>query len=116
MPARIIAAQAVDQDITNLRELSAVPRPELSVSSNLVILGGITPETSNVVQHLGKVFAPYYKSFLQATTREDLQAKQIPKSCSILCLSDFDTPFWLNIIMDRFEKFKNILFAANCLV
>ena len=116
MPACIIAAQAVDQNLTNLREPLSAPTSEVIVASDLVLLGGNTPETGNVAQHLGKMLAPYYKSVLQAATWENLQAEQIPKSCSVLCLSDLDAPFWPNITVDCFEKFKSILSAANCIL
>jgi SAM-dependent methyltransferase/NAD(P)-dependent dehydrogenase (short-subunit alcohol dehydrogenase family) len=114
MPASIIAAQAVDDELIVVRSpLSAGPESfSRATNSQLVILGGKSASIAHEVDELVRQLGTYYSRIIRARDWEDLDVKSIPQNCSVLNLSDLDCTFWKDVTVDRLEKFKQLLMAA----
>jgi SAM-dependent methyltransferase/NAD(P)-dependent dehydrogenase (short-subunit alcohol dehydrogenase family) len=112
-PASIIVTQAIDNDMTMLRNPSASPANATSAkNSQLVILGGNKASTEKVVGELVGKVESHYKTVTQFKSWEDLEMDKISPNSSILNMCDLDGTFWRDITVDRFEKLKTVLMPA----
>ncbi|KAK5132876.1 hypothetical protein LTR08_008396 [Meristemomyces frigidus] len=116
MPACILAAQAIQQDFSLLRTPLASSQADLHVSTSLVVIGGSAPQTGMLVDELLDSLRPRFSGILHARQWEDLDETSIPESCTVLCLSDCDNPFWEHMTVERFEKLKRVLLGSRSLL
>ncbi|KAF3480350.1 Beta-ketoacyl synthase, active site protein [Arthroderma uncinatum] len=114
MPASIITARAIDDQITMLKSPLSIAEGSLPSSkrTDLIILGGSKNTTMALVDGVSSYLKPHYKSVIQINALEDLNVTSIPEKCSVINLSDFDGPFWTDITTDRFEKLKALLMVS----
>lgn len=115
MPAAIIVAQAVDEDVRMLRDPLASPPGEncLSTKSELVLLGGQQPETQHVVDSMMPHLQERYSRVIHVKGWDDLIVDPTATDLTFVNLSDVDESFWDTITNDRFEKLKQILLESN---
>ena len=112
-PASIIVAQAIDNDITLLRNPFAAPADAtFAKNSKLVILGGKKARTKEVIRELVGKVESRYKTVTQIESWEDLDTGKISPNSSILNTCDLDGTFWRDMTVDRFEKLKTVLMLA----
>lgn len=115
MPACIIAAQAIEPEMSLIRQPCAAEGTEMPThSATLLMIGGETPATASAVQQLTRQLEPYFKRIVHAGAWETLDS--VPESCCVLNLSECDSPFWKDITAERFEKLKEVLLAASTLL
>jgi malonyl CoA-acyl carrier protein transacylase/SAM-dependent methyltransferase/NAD(P)-dependent dehydrogenase (short-subunit alcohol dehydrogenase family) len=118
MPASIIVSQAVDKDMRMLRAPSSVPLGESFPSkySELVLIGGKQSRTRSLVDQICSNLQQRYKCVTRVESWNDLEVEKVAPDCSFVNLGDLDEPFWNNITVERFEKFKRILMASSTIM
>ncbi|ETS86466.1 hypothetical protein PFICI_00294 [Pestalotiopsis fici W106-1] len=114
MPACIITARAIDEEMTLLLEPLSAPVSQVSSSSPaLVIIGGNSNESKSAIETIRTTLTSYYPKILTVETWDKLDPTSVPANSSVLSLSDIDAPFWKDIPESRFDKFKTTLLAAS---
>ncbi|EED13941.1 methyltransferase, putative [Talaromyces stipitatus ATCC 10500] len=114
MPASIITARAIDDEITILKSPLSIPESSLPSAqrTELIILGGKKNTTMALVDGVVSHLKPRYRSVIQIDTWEEPDETSIPAKCCVLNISGFDGPFWTDITTDRFENFKALLMVS----
>lgn len=110
-PASVFATQAVDDEINLLRR-PLRSRPGQIQIQNLVLLGGKTLETSQLIEHLEDMLTPYCEQITKAESLEEIRDDDLPPLSTVLSLTDLDSPIFKNITETRWESLKN-LFAIS---
>lgn len=105
--ASIFATQAVDDGIGLLRRPLSSREDQIPLQ-NLVLLGGKTQETSRLIDDLESLLKPRCERVIRASSLEDLHGTEIPFMCTVLSLTDLDSPIFKDLIEDRWENLKKL--------
>lgn len=114
-PASIIVSQAIDQDVSLLREpLTSSPGTGIPNNAHLVIVGGATDNTSNIVRDMSEIAKRHYGVIVHCASWDKVDLDKLPANPTILSLQDLDGTVWRDMTPGRFEKLKHgFLAAAN---
>jgi hybrid polyketide synthase/nonribosomal peptide synthetase ACE1 len=101
LPYSVFACQAIDERLSALRtplsQVSAGLTPSLSSTTNLIVIGGCTPESRKLADQvcllLGQGQTQRYAKTTRLTSLEELTELNLPISSSVLSLTDLDQPF-----------------------
>ncbi|KAL4954367.1 hypothetical protein BDW69DRAFT_205260 [Aspergillus filifer] len=112
----VLVAQAVDDQISLLREPLSAPQPnDLHVPDNLLILGGSTTKTGSIVSELKATLKDRFKRILTSSSLETLK---LHDSCqmAVLCLTDVDTPCFQSFTENRLKALQTLIGATTRLL
>ncbi|KAJ5624593.1 hypothetical protein N7510_000902 [Penicillium lagena] len=111
----IFAAQAVDEDVQLLRR-PLISRPDQIPIKDLILLGGETIETSNLMEDLESLLEPRTENLTLVSTIDELETTPIPTGATIVSLADVDSPIFKDITETRWNLFKNLLSDSRCVL
>ncbi|KAH0594700.1 Polyketide synthase [Metarhizium humberi] len=113
MPASIIVGQAVDSDLSLLREPTAAS-PGLGMAKNaeLLIVGGAGAASAKVVEDVVAAVRPHYQNIVHVRSWDDPSADHGLKNPTVLSLQDLDGTVWRDMTVRRFERLKAVFLAA----
>lgn len=110
--ASVFAAQAVDEGIGLLRHPLLSHRDQIPIE-DLVLLGGKSFETSRLMDSLEALLEPRCERVIRAASLEDLQNTELPFACSVLSLTDIDSPICKDLTEARWESLKRLFSASR---
>jgi acyl transferase domain-containing protein/NAD(P)-dependent dehydrogenase (short-subunit alcohol dehydrogenase family)/ubiquinone/menaquinone biosynthesis C-methylase UbiE len=115
MPAAIIVARAVDEDVRMLRNpIASSPGSfRASTETELVLLGGRQSQTSETINAMMVQLHERYSRITLVTDWETLVVDSTARDLIFVNLSDLDEPFWKTTTNERFEKLKTILLVSS---
>ncbi|KAL6238509.1 hypothetical protein BDW75DRAFT_237396 [Aspergillus navahoensis] len=108
----VIVAQAVDTQMTLLREPLTTPSER---RNDLLILGGETSRTSSLVDQLVKILSLRFQNISMAPTLEALPL-DVPPQGAILSLLDIDRPCFQDLTKDRLQALQKVISATHRLL
>jgi SAM-dependent methyltransferase len=110
-PASVFVAQAVNDEVNLLRRPLHSRTGQIKIQ-NLILLGGKTLETSQLIEHVEDMLTPYCEKVTKAESIEEIRDEDLPPLSTVLSLADLDSPMLKNITEERWESLKN-LFAIS---
>ncbi|KAL4981504.1 hypothetical protein BDW68DRAFT_183424 [Aspergillus falconensis] len=113
----VLVAQAVDDRVSLLREPLS-PEPETLMQrqlGDLLILGGSTAKTSELVEQLAQTLKSRFRQILIASTLESLPLADCCK-LSVLCLTDMDIPCFRDLTEQRLQALQKLISATHRLL
>ena len=118
-PLSVIAAQAVDDRISFLRQPLISPRTELTIPQ-LTILGGTTSSSLQLLGRIIGLLGGFIGNINRVDTLELVTSADIPSQCSVLSLIDLDEPIFqsisekkIEILKQLFERSKSVLWITR---
>ncbi|KAI0194522.1 putative polyketide synthase [Xylaria flabelliformis] len=110
-------SQAVDDYVSYLREPLQVSW-EVPTIEKLVIIGGQTARTSNLVTSLQDIFTsqPFVTRCDSFLTLLDVDYELVDASSTVLCLTELDSPVFKNITADRFMALRTLFQSGKTLL
>jgi len=111
-PVSVFAAQAVDDGINLLRRPLRSCPGQIQIQ-NLVLLGGKTLETSQLIEDLEDILTPYCEHVTRVESLEELHDAELPPLGAVLSLTDLDSPVLKNITKERWECFKKLFITSK---
>lgn len=118
-PFTIFASQAIDERVSLLREpLSSSARtpPSERAISDLVLLGGNTLRTSQLVSQLKNLLRPFCISIKTARTLLDLSSLDMSRSTTVLSLTELDESLFKTLTDTKWESTKTMLLRASSIL
>ncbi|KAI9771201.1 MAG: putative Hybrid PKS-NRPS biosynthetic cluster [Geoglossum umbratile] len=119
LPLCVMAAQAVDDRVSFLRQPLSSPTLGISIPQ-LSIIGGILPRTSKCVGELTRILSQHCGHISYFESLADLNTNEISFAGSVLCLNDLDESIFKSITDDKlrgfqqlFRQSKNVLWVTR---
>ncbi|RDW63789.1 polyketide synthase [Coleophoma cylindrospora] len=123
LPISVFVAQAVDDQVTVLRNPLAVTEHPLGIRTDaLAVIGGTTPAVSKLGQQAFDILSFRFDDKEFFSTVEDFAASNLAKSASasrvitVLSLTDLDEPYLEDLTVGKFEALKTLWATAGALV
>jgi hybrid polyketide synthase/nonribosomal peptide synthetase ACE1 len=108
-PGSVLAAQAVDDRISFLRQPVINSTEYLGTNSplgDLLVIGGRTMRTSNIVHHISGMLQKQYGRIRNYISVEDVDIAAISSATTILTLAELDHHTFENLSSEKFEFLK----------
>ncbi|KAJ5516813.1 polyketide synthase/peptide synthetase [Penicillium freii] len=115
-PCSLIAAQAVDDRVSFLRQPLATPASLLPTGlpmAELVIVGGQSTKASRLVGELRMLLRHYCDKVTWVKDVSKINNNTISSSSVVLSLTDFDGPVFKSLTPDGFEGLKTLFGEAS---
>ena len=110
-PFSVFTTQAVDDHVSYLRKpLSASPQLVMKQREHLVIVGGRTLRTSQLVEDIADYLARRYKITTILDSVEAVQEASVAGASTVLSLTDLDEPTFKGFTAEKLDTLK-ILFS-----
>ncbi|RFU78915.1 hybrid pks-nrps [Trichoderma arundinaceum] len=107
-----MVSQAIDQQVELLRDpLSEIGN--LQREGPILIVGGKTLFTSNVINDILKVLSPLKKHITVAKSLENAVLYDIQPQTSVIFLEDLDKPIFFDITPKRWKLLQELLLSVN---
>lgn len=106
-PLSVIAAQAVDDRISFLRQPLSTPLPEAALKQ-LTILGGATMRTSKLVTDVSSLLAPTVGKVNSIQSLEHVPHNTTGMMPTLLSLIDLDDPVFKTMTPEKLEGLKKL--------
>ncbi|KAK0129388.1 hypothetical protein ONS95_001314 [Cadophora gregata] len=112
LPVSIMAAQAVDDKISFLREPFSSPdlMPKIK---ELIIVGGTTPSVANFTKEISSLLDPLCIRITTINAVEDINSMVLPTNYSVLSVTDLDVPVFKDFTAVKFECLKRLFDQAS---
>lgn len=108
--------QAVDDQLQRLRNPLAISAPDSEKYDSLMIIGGLTESTSQLVPALLKLLSPFFHTINYMSNMESLNSHSahcVESSTEVLCLADIDAPCFQEMNESRLRSLKRYVFSIN---
>ena len=115
----VFATQAVSDRMQLLRD--PLSHTHVIPSSPLVIIGGKTPEVSDLARQAEGALRRWSEDIRTFPSIDEMKESDLPENASVLCLSDLDKPFFTDALtperaknlQDMFKKAKQLLWVTK---
>ncbi|KAJ5894990.1 hypothetical protein N7495_006681 [Penicillium taxi] len=107
VPFSVMLAQAVNNQVTFLRNPLAADQQTLDVE-RLAIIGGTTPLTANLVSGIKKSIAPHYTQVSVFPSLADVIPDELPAMGTVLCLADLEGPTFVSLTPEKLKFFQEL--------
>ncbi|KAJ5446582.1 hypothetical protein N7445_001403 [Penicillium cf. griseofulvum] len=111
--------QAVDDQVQRLRNPLAISGPDSEKYESLMIIGGATNSTSQLVPALLKLLCPFFHTINYTSNMESLNGHSthcIDSSTEVLCLADIDAPCFQEMNESKLRSLKRVLAISKRLL
>ena len=110
-PFSVFTTQAVDDHVSYLRKpLSASPQSVMKQKEHLVIIGGTTLRTSQMIEDIADYLAQRYQFTTFLDSVEAVQETSVAGASTVLSLTDLDEPTFKGLTAKKLDALK-ILFS-----
>ncbi|KAJ0297241.1 hypothetical protein Brms1b_013619 [Colletotrichum noveboracense] len=113
--ASIFCAQAVDERINLFRRPLASAPDDINFP-HLVIVGGDTLATSDMVEELEEILRPRCQVLVVVSTLEELEEVTLPPLTAVLSVADLDSPIFKGLTEQRWKCLQRLLGSASCML
>ncbi|KAI8249967.1 Polyketide synthase-nonribosomal peptide synthetase [Colletotrichum sp. SAR 10_77] len=113
--ASIFCAQAVDERINLFRRPLASAPDDINFP-HLVIVGGDTLVTSDLVEELEEILRPRCQVLVVVSTLEELEEVNLPPLTAVLSVADLDSPIFKGLTEQRWKCLQRLLGSASCML
>ncbi|KAI8295927.1 Polyketide synthase-nonribosomal peptide synthetase [Colletotrichum sp. SAR 10_98] len=113
--ASIFCAQAVDERINLFRRPLASAPDDINFP-HLVIVGGETLVTSDLVEELEEILRPRCQVLVVVSTLEELDEVTLPPLTAVLSVADLDSPIFKGLTEQRWKCLQRLLGSASCML
>lgn len=104
----VFLSQAVDEQVSFLRDPVALLPHSSSPIENLVVVGGSSPRSSHLVDGLREIFSQVGTTIHEFGTLEEVDYSIINPQTTVVSLTELDEPVFLNMTERRFAAFKQM--------
>ncbi|KAI9369038.1 hypothetical protein BJX61DRAFT_549897 [Aspergillus egyptiacus] len=111
--------QAVDDRVQRLRNPLAISAPASVKYESLMIIGGATDSTSQLVPVLLKLLTPFFDGINYMSNMESLNSHSahcVKSSSEVLCLADMDAPCFQEMNESKLQSLKRLLSMSKRLL
>lgn len=110
-PFSVIAAQAVDEKVDQLRRplLKAKVRESITANAPLYILGGLDLETSTIVEDVIAITDHHFHDVTAIDTLDELANTQMLPNATVLNLLDLDGPVFKDMTPTRLKALQHLV-------
>ena len=112
LPYSVFACQAVDERIIAFRnplsQASVDLTPSLPAATDLIIVGGSTPESGGLAVEIGSLLQDRYKKIIQVPSLVELTELNLPVSSSVICLTDIGEPFMKERSASKLDNLRTL--------
>jgi hypothetical protein len=111
----VFISQAVDDQVNFLRNPTTTPFMR-SPFQKLVIVGGLTPRSSHLVEGLQRLLSTFVEETHHFETLEDVDYSIINQQTPVVSLTELDEPVFLNMTAAKFSAFKQMFETGKTLL
>jgi SAM-dependent methyltransferase len=114
----LFVSQAVDEQISYLRQPLAVTRPAVAGTKidKLAIIGGTTEPVTNLAHEVGSVLADFAIQTIFYKTLEDVDFSVVDEESTVISFVDLDAPSFKDMTPEIWQSFKKMFGAAKKLL
>jgi SAM-dependent methyltransferase len=114
----LFVSQAVDEQISYLRNPLVVTRPAVSGTqiAKLAIIGGATGSVAKLAHEVGSVLAEFASQTVFYKTLEDIDFSVVDEESTVISFVELDAPSFKDMTPERWQSFKRMFGSAKRLL